>query len=59
MLSLKENSEALGNFSEQLDIEGRSLWQDARRRFTIEPVIIPTNAGPIYEITGSNAGFKA
>lgn len=33
MLSLKENSEALGNFSEQLDIEGRSLWQDARRRF--------------------------
>lgn len=33
MLSLKENSEALGTFSEQLDIEGRSLWQDARRRF--------------------------
>lgn len=33
MLSLKENSEALGNFSEQLNIEGRSLWQDARRRF--------------------------
>ena len=33
MLSLKENSESLGNFSEQLDIEGRSLWQDARRRF--------------------------
>ena len=33
MLSLKENSEALGNFSEQLDIEGRSLWRDARRRF--------------------------
>ena len=33
MLSMKENSEALGNFSEQLDVEGRSLWQDARRRF--------------------------
>ncbi len=28
-----KNSEALANFSEQLDIEGRSLWQDARRRF--------------------------
>lgn len=33
MLSNQKNSEALANFSEQLDIEGRSLWQDARRRF--------------------------
>ncbi|CAG9420473.1 oligopeptide ABC transporter permease OppC [Providencia sp. PROV188] len=33
MLLNNKNSEALENFSEQLDIEGRSLWQDARRRF--------------------------
>ena len=32
MLS-KKNSEALENFSEKLEVEGRSLWQDARRRF--------------------------
>ncbi|MFP1754737.1 oligopeptide ABC transporter permease OppC [Lonsdalea quercina] len=29
----KKNRDALGRFSEQLDVEGRSLWQDARRRF--------------------------
>lgn len=28
-----KNSEALDKFSEKLEIEGRSLWQDARRRF--------------------------
>ena len=28
-----ESQEALENFSEQLEIEGRSLWADARRRF--------------------------
>ncbi|CAQ84127.1 MULTISPECIES: oligopeptide ABC transporter permease OppC [Photorhabdus] len=33
MIVNKQNSEALENFSEQLEIEGRSLWQDARRRF--------------------------
>ncbi|EKT56235.1 oligopeptide ABC transporter permease OppC [Providencia sneebia] len=33
MLLNKKNSEALEKLSEQLDIEGRSLWQDARRRF--------------------------
>ncbi|MBW7983230.1 oligopeptide ABC transporter permease OppC [Enterobacillus tribolii] len=33
MLLNKKNGEALENFSEQLEIEGRSLWQDARRRF--------------------------
>ena len=32
MLS-KKNSETLENFSEKLEVEGRSLWQDARRRF--------------------------
>lgn len=32
MLS-KKNSEALEVFSEKLEVEGRSLWQDARRRF--------------------------
>ena len=30
---LNNNSKALETFSEQLEIEGRSLWQDARRRF--------------------------
>lgn len=30
---LNNNSKALEAFSEQLDIEGRSLWADARRRF--------------------------
>ncbi|MFP1791897.1 oligopeptide ABC transporter permease OppC [Lonsdalea quercina] len=29
----KKNRDALGRFSEPLDVEGRSLWQDARRRF--------------------------
>ena len=29
----KKNSETLENFSEKLEVEGRSLWQDARRRF--------------------------
>ncbi|MBP2859488.1 oligopeptide ABC transporter permease OppC [Dickeya oryzae] len=29
----KRNREALDNFSEKLEVEGRSLWQDARRRF--------------------------
>ncbi len=29
----QENSEALDVFSEKLEVEGRSLWQDARRRF--------------------------
>lgn len=33
MLLHSKNSDALESFSEQLDIEGRSLWQDARRRF--------------------------
>ncbi|MFK8257109.1 oligopeptide ABC transporter permease OppC [Erwinia sp. AnSW2-5] len=33
MIFVKKNSEALDNFSEKLEIEGRSLWQDARRRF--------------------------
>ena len=33
MMLSKKNSEALENFSEKLDVEGRSLWQDARRRF--------------------------
>ncbi|WJV55809.1 oligopeptide ABC transporter permease OppC [Pectobacteriaceae bacterium CE90] len=29
----KRNLEAVDSFSERLEIEGRSLWQDARRRF--------------------------
>lgn len=29
----KSNAAAVERFSEQLDVEGRSLWQDARRRF--------------------------
>ncbi|MCJ2377286.1 oligopeptide ABC transporter permease OppC [Vibrio sp. ZSDZ34] len=33
MLTKKENLEAIEKFSENLDIEGRSLWQDARIRF--------------------------
>lgn len=33
MIVSNKNSEALEKFSEQLDVEGRSLWQDARRRF--------------------------
>ncbi len=33
MLTKKENVEAVENFSEHLEIEGRSLWQDARIRF--------------------------
>ncbi|WP_297482369.1 oligopeptide ABC transporter permease OppC [uncultured Photobacterium sp.] len=33
MLTKKDNIEALENFSENLEIEGRSLWQDARSRF--------------------------
>lgn len=33
MMLSKKNSEALENFSDKLEVEGRSLWQDARRRF--------------------------
>ncbi len=34
MLTKKENVQAVEKFSGQLEIEGRSLWQDARTRFT-------------------------
>ncbi|MGL6257939.1 oligopeptide ABC transporter permease OppC [Vibrio sp. WXL103] len=33
MLTKKENLDAIEKFSENLEIEGRSLWQDARIRF--------------------------
>ncbi|WP_341665053.1 oligopeptide ABC transporter permease OppC [Vibrio sp.] len=33
MLTKKENLEAIEKFSEELEIQGRSLWQDARIRF--------------------------
>jgi oligopeptide transport system permease protein len=33
MLSKKSNSQTMESFSENLEIEGRSLWQDARIRF--------------------------
>jgi oligopeptide transport system permease protein len=33
MLTKKQNLEAIDTFSENLEIEGRSLWQDARIRF--------------------------
>ncbi|WP_407333180.1 oligopeptide ABC transporter permease OppC [Enterovibrio sp. 27052020O] len=33
MLKREENNEAIDNFSAQLEVEGRSLWQDARIRF--------------------------
>ncbi|MEA9389453.1 oligopeptide ABC transporter permease OppC [Acerihabitans sp. TG2] len=33
MMVGNKNSEALEKFSETLEVEGRSLWQDARRRF--------------------------
>lgn len=33
MITKKENIDALEKFSENLEIEGRSLWQDARIRF--------------------------
>lgn len=33
MLTKKQNLDALDNFSESLEIEGRSLWKDARIRF--------------------------
>ena len=33
MLNKKKNTEALDNFSENLEIKGRSLWTDARIRF--------------------------
>ena len=33
MMLTKKNSEALEHFGEKLEVEGRSLWQDARRRF--------------------------
>ncbi|ORM57660.1 oligopeptide ABC transporter permease OppC [Pantoea rodasii] len=33
MMLSKKNSDALDTFSEKLEVEGRSLWQDARRRF--------------------------
>ena len=33
MLTKKENIEAVEKFAENLEVEGRSLWQDAQIRF--------------------------
>jgi len=33
MILSKKNSDVVDAFSEKLEVEGRSLWQDARRRF--------------------------
>ena len=33
MLNKQQNLDAIEKFSENLEIEGRSLWQDARIRF--------------------------
>lgn len=33
MLLNKKNAQVVENFGEQLEVQGRSLWQDARRRF--------------------------
>ncbi|WRV99511.1 oligopeptide ABC transporter permease OppC [Grimontia sp. NTOU-MAR1] len=33
MIKREENNEAIENFSAKLEVEGRSLWQDARIRF--------------------------
>lgn len=33
MLTKNENLAAIENFSQNLEIQGRSLWQDARIRF--------------------------
>ncbi|PML78921.1 oligopeptide ABC transporter permease OppC [Enterovibrio norvegicus] len=33
LLNKEQNNEAIDNFSAQLEVEGRSLWQDARLRF--------------------------
>ncbi|MEE1674860.1 oligopeptide ABC transporter permease OppC [Agarivorans aestuarii] len=33
MLDDKQNSDAISEFADKLEIEGRSLWQDARMRF--------------------------
>ncbi|MFO5798178.1 peptide ABC transporter permease, partial [Klebsiella pneumoniae] len=35
MMLSKKNSEALENFSEKLEVEGRSLWQGSRRRILL------------------------
>lgn len=45
MLS-KKNSEALEVFSEKLEVEGRSLWQDARRRFVHNRAAITSFGDP-------------
>ena len=58
MMLSKKNSEALENFSEKLEVEGRSLWQDARRRFmhnraaVASPVVLVLIA---LFVTGANA----
>lgn len=33
MMLSKKNSETLENFSEKLEVEGRSLWQDTASTF--------------------------
>ncbi len=40
MMLSKKNSETLENFSEKLEVEGRSLWQDARP-VTISALTLP------------------
>lgn len=44
MMTSKRNGERIENFTGQLEVEGRSLWQDARRRFV-------TNRAAIFSLT--------
>ena len=40
MMLSKKSSEALENFSEKLEVEGRSLWQDNTGRTRVDALCI-------------------
>lgn len=75
MLSKKDNLKALETFSENLEIEGRSLWQDARTRFirnkaamcslvllmviTLAVIFLPMFSAYTYDMTDWSAMSQA
>lgn len=47
MMLSKKNSETLENFSEKLEVEGRSLWQDARGKMPVGALCITVRRWPV------------
>ncbi len=59
MMLSKKNSETLENFSEKLEVEGRSLWQDARRRFMHNRAAVASSYCPVSDSPVRDSGAYA